>query len=57
MGGEAEGLLGPAGRAGFGVDSVCEHDRLGIMVTVIIIIADTCIVLTVTTSFNKSPLP
>ena len=40
VGGEAEGLLGPAGRAGFGVDSVCEHDRLGIMVTVIIIAAN-----------------
>ena len=37
VGREAEGLSGPAGRAGFGVDSVCGNDHLGIMVTVIIV--------------------
>ena len=37
MGGEAEGLSGPAGWAGFMVDSIRENSHLGIKVTVIII--------------------
>ena len=37
MRGEIEDLPGPAGQAGFAVDSVCENDHLEVMLTIIII--------------------